>query len=87
MSNNKSVSYFDIYQRIIVGFIGGTSVLFFALILARLYFLDDLPMREIIDNFQAVNMVLHFGALTWFILRSVTFSMRQKEARKLEEDI
>ena len=87
MSNNRGIYYFDIYQRIIVGFIAGTSFLFFALILARLYFLDDLPMREIIDNFQAVNMVLNFGALTWFVLRSITFSMRQKEARKLEEDI
>ena len=84
---SKSISYFDIYQRIIAGFIAGTSLMVILLIIARLYFLDNLPVRGIIDNFQAVNMALHFGAWVWFIIRSITFSMRQKEARKAEEDI
>ena len=84
---SRGASYFDLYQKIIVGFIAGTSMMFFVLIIARLYFLDNLPIRGIVDNFQAVNMALHFGAWVWFILRSVTFSMRQKEARKEEKDI
>ena len=81
----KNIQFFDKYQIIMVAFIGMTIFMFFVLLYIR--FLVDINNRYIVDNFQAVNFAVHFGAWTWFIIRSITFRMRLNEARKAEEDI
>ena len=81
----KNIQFFDKYQIIMVAFIGMTIFMFFVLLYIR--FLVDINNRYIVDNFQAVNFAIHFGAWTWFIIRSITFRMRLNEARKAEEDI
>ena len=81
----QGIQFFDKYQIIMVAFIGMTIFMFFVLLYIR--FLVDINNRYIVDNFQAVNFAVHFGAWVWFIIRSITFRMRLNEARKAEEDI
>ena len=81
----QGIQFFDKYQIIMVAFIGASFLMFFALLYIR--FLVDASERYVVDNFQAVNFAVHFGAWTWFIIRSITFRMRLNEARKAEEDI
>ena len=83
----QSVQYFDFYQKIITGFVAGTFIMMIVLVMVRLMVLDDLPKRAIVDDFRAVNIVLHFASWAWFAIRSATFKMRLKEANKEKEDI
>ena len=84
-AKRQGIQFFDKYQIIMVAFIGMTIFMFFVLLYIR--FLVDINNRYIVDNFQAVNFAIHFGAWTWFIIRSITFRMRLNDARKAEEDI
>ena len=84
---NKRNKFFDIYQMIIAGFIGATFIFFIVSIILRFIFLDDLATREIIDSITSINSALHILSWTWFIIRSVTYSMRLNEAMKEQEDI
>lgn len=84
---NKRTKFFDIYQMIIAGFIGTTFIFFIVSIILRFIFLDDLATREIIDSITSINSALHILSWTWFIIRSVTYSMRLNEVMKEQEDI
>ena len=84
---NKRTKFFDIYQMIIAGLIGVTFIFFIVSIILRFIFLDDLAIREIIDSITSINSALHILSWTWFIIRSVTYSMRLNEVMKEQEDI
>ena len=83
----EPMKYFDRWQFVIVVTIAASFGLFFLLFIFRLLVLDDLPKRDIVDSLMSINSALHILAWGWFIVRSITYGMRLKEARKEEEDI
>ena len=79
---NKEIIYLDIYQKIFIGLIATSFFMLIVFLYMRLAF-DNAA----IDNLIGASSGLHFSAWAWFIIRSVTFRMRLKEAMKEQEDI
>ena len=85
----KEIKFFDRYQLIIA--IIGVGAFLTAMIIFVPMFLtstvqydaegvvETIVYNPVLQVFYSVFMLTHFLALTWFIVRALTFKMRKKE--------